>query len=52
VIRFSNPFLAVLGIGFWLLSNYTNSLVSSFMFGVCFGFIYHNYKLDKEENNK
>jgi hypothetical protein len=45
VIRISNPLLAALGIAFW----YTDSILGSFLFGLCFGQIYLNYKRDKEE---
>jgi hypothetical protein len=44
VIRISNPLLASLGIIFW----FTDTVIGSFMFGLCFGQIYVNYKRDKE----
>jgi hypothetical protein len=49
-IRFSNPFLAILGTIFYIISWFTNSLGPSFMFGLCFGMIYLNYK--DEKNNR
>jgi len=47
-IRFSNPFLVICGIG-WAAYNLITggSIFTHFMFGVCFGLIYLNYK---EEN--
>jgi len=48
-IRFTNPFLASLGTIFYIISWYTTSLVPSFLFGVCFGMIYLNYR--DEKNN-
>tara|TARA_R110001592_G_scaffold60826_3_gene185441 strand:+ start:1369 stop:1530 length:162 start_codon:yes stop_codon:yes gene_type:complete len=51
VIRISNNFLAVLGIIFFLIGRQTGEIYPSFMFGLCFGMIYLNYKRDKKENN-
>ena len=46
VSRIPNPILAVLGIAFYL----TDSILGSFLFGLCFGQIYVNYKMDKKNN--
>jgi hypothetical protein len=51
VIRVSNNFLMVLGIIFFLIGRETGEILPSFMFGLCFGMIYLNYKRDKKENN-
>jgi hypothetical protein len=51
VIRISNNFLMVLGIIFFLIGRETGGQLPSFMFGLCFGMIYLNYKRDKKENN-
>jgi len=39
-IRFKNPFLAIVGTIFGLIDAFYPSLFCSFMFGVCFGFIF------------
>jgi hypothetical protein len=46
IIRIPNPLLAILGVAFWL----TDSILGSFLFGLCFGQIYVNYRMDKENN--
>lgn len=43
-IRFTDPFLFITGIGFGILSFFTDSLFSSFMFGACLGGLYLNRK--------
>jgi len=49
-IRFSNPFLAIIGSIFGIISFFTHSIGPSFLFGVCFGMIYLNYR--EEKNGK
>jgi len=49
-IRFKNWFLLLMGTIFYAWSWFTTSLVPSFMFGVCFGLIYLNYKDEKDNN--
>jgi len=48
----SNSFLIILGVIFFLIGRETGGLFPSFMFGLCFGIIYLNYKRDKKENNE
>jgi len=50
MIRLSNPFLAFLGTFFYIWSWFTTSLMPSFLFGVCFGLIYLNYRDEKNNN--
>ena len=50
-IRFKDEFLFITGIGFGILSFFSNSLFPHFMFGACFGFMILN-KLDKTRNNE
>tara|TARA_R110000782_G_scaffold239034_1_gene325388 strand:- start:1193 stop:1354 length:162 start_codon:yes stop_codon:yes gene_type:complete len=52
VIRVSNNFLIILGVIFFLIGRETGGVFPSFMFGLCFGIIYLNYKRDKKENNE
>jgi len=51
VIRVSNNILLTLGIIFFLIGREIGGLFPSFMFGLCFGMIYLNYKEDKKINN-
>jgi len=51
VNKISNHFLFVLGIIFFLIGRENGESYPSFMFGLCFGMIYLNYKRDKKENN-
>jgi len=48
-IRFENRFLFSLGVIFYGISWFTTSLLPSFACGVCFGFIFLNWK--DEKNN-
>jgi|TARA_B110000977_G_C10940083_1_gene440520 hypothetical protein len=48
----SNNFLIILGVIFFLIGRETGGVFPSFMFGLCFGIIYLNYKRDKKENNE
>jgi len=51
MIKFSNPYLAFWGTC-WALYNifFGGNIFTYFMFGVCFGLIYQNYKDDKKDN--
>tara|TARA_R110000803_G_scaffold22164_8_gene55313 strand:+ start:2513 stop:2674 length:162 start_codon:yes stop_codon:yes gene_type:complete len=51
VIRINNIFLMVLGGIFFLIGRENGGIYPSFMFGLCFGIIYLNYKRDKKEKN-
>ena len=42
-IRFQDPFLFITGMGFGILTFFTNSLFPHFMFGACFGFMIVNH---------
>jgi hypothetical protein len=46
-VRFQDPFLFITGIGFGVLSIFTDELFSPFMFGLCFGGLYLNHKARK-----
>lgn len=48
-ITFNNNFLLFLGTIFYILSWFTKSLLPSFIVGICFGFIFLNWK--DEKNN-
>lgn len=49
-IRFKNPFLAFWGTFWGVLNIFYPTLLGSFMFGLCFGFIYLNFKEEKNGN--
>lgn len=42
-IRFRDEFLVITGIGFGILSFFTDSLFPSFMLSTCFGFMIINH---------
>jgi|VirMetMinimDraft_7_1064189.scaffolds.fasta_scaffold24193_5 hypothetical protein len=46
-VRFTNPFLLLVGSGFALYNIFYPNIVSSFFFGAAFGLIYLNYKEQK-----
>ncbi len=50
-IRFKDEFLFITGIGFGILSFFTNSLFPYFMFGTCFGFMTLN-RMDKKKEEQ
>lgn len=50
-IRFKDEFLFITGIGFGILSFFTNSIFPSFMFGACFGFMILN-RIDKKKEEQ
>jgi hypothetical protein len=50
-IRFKDEFLFITGIGFGILSFFTNSIFPSFMFGVCLGFMTLN-RIDKKKEEQ
>ena len=43
MIRFKDPFLFITGMGFGIPSFFTTSMLPSFMFGACFGFMIVNH---------
>lgn len=43
-IRFRDEFLFITGMGFGILTFFTNSLFPYFMFGACFGFMIINQR--------
>lgn len=46
MVRIPNPLLLIVAIIFW----FTDTIIGSFIFGLCFGQIYVNYKRDKEKH--
>jgi len=46
-IRFTNPFLAIIGSILGILNFFYPTFLGLFMFGWCFGMIWLNYKDDK-----
>jgi len=51
VIRVSNNILLILGVIFFLIGREIGGIFPSFMFGLCFGMIYLNYREDKKNSN-
>ncbi len=43
MIRFKDPFLFITGMGFGILTFFTNDLFPYFMFGACLGFMILNH---------
>jgi hypothetical protein len=50
-IRFRDEFLFITGMGFGILTFFTDSLFPYFMFGACFGFMIINQR-DRKRNEK
>jgi len=48
-MTYNNRFLILMAVIFYTISWFTTSWVPSFLWGLCFGFIYLNYK--DEKNN-
>ena len=46
-VRFQDPFLFITGMGFGILTFFTDSLFPYFIFGACFGGLYINRKEKK-----